>query len=1333
MNTTVRNYSIRLSAEGKRQLEADLRSLGKNGERSLKMIEGAARPATAGLKATNRASKDLKGGLRSLSGEIPALQRLGRLLGTTALAGGLAAFGRSSIDVAGQFEASMKRVEAATRAPVEVLERLRNAARDTGATTAFTAREAADAIEVLAKNGLDAEAILGGALKATVNLAGGLGAELAPAGDLVTDVMQQFRLEASELPAVADAIAGAALTSKFSFDDLRLAIGQAGGVVGSFGGDYQEFLTALSATASGFASGSDAGTSFKNFLQRLNPQSKEAATAMRELGLEFYNTDGSMKSMLEITGELEEGVKGLSDSARNSAFQSIFGTDAIRTALLLADTGAAGFQELAEALGQVSAEDQAEVRLQGLQGALREVNAAWEALQLTAADSGGLELAEDATRRLTEALRYLSENFEEVEEIAERVAQALIVYLVGRGVTLAVAKAVAMRAAYIELAGAVTGVGTAAQRGLAPISRLGAAARLLTGVLGGPLSLAITAASLAAFFVDIDRTSDALDAAESAANEGARALDAYREASRRAAEEQKTLGGEVSEATRKMLEQSRAQLQQALTDAQLAYNEARGLLSGRAFDSSGIDDFARQLSTQGRLRGDDRSSLEAVLFRTDEQNDFMISISETARALEAGKIDARAFLAEFDQLRAIGSDLETVRDVLLDAVDSGAALAGDEVLGRMVDIARETGLFADELARVDAATNEQDLAAAFFDLINAITEAAEAGKLLRSEGLSGFRENIEQLADTEAAVDELNDALQGNLDLSEEIDGSRPFDSTEESATEAAAAVKKLISAHGEYVRTRQASVAVSETGEGIIKALSGTTDGREATAVLLRRLESFIPTPEWDVNALRIGYGSDTITLPDGSSKEVVEGMRISVEEANRDLYRRIGEFQSTVVRQIGSDRFSSFTAAQQAALNSIAYNYGSLPKRILDEVRGGTNADIAEAIRGLGGDNKGINRGRRNTEAAIFSRIIGVGAQEEAFIKDAEEAERKAKEAAAELTAERAEQAETLQRLLEIGDDQIAQLELEASLAGKSAGEQARLRFMFEQLTAAKKAGIDPEKQLTQDGRLLIDVYREQADALAARTAAQEQSKQATEKSAEDLEASKDAVRSAFDNLKPGGEGAMAAIDEIASYITGRLWELAFDPVWETLGGLLDDLFSGLAAGFGTPAPAVEVAAPGNANGGSIPGYAGGGGFPMVRRAAGQLTGAGGKRQDNHLFWGSAGEFMQPAASVDYYGPAFMEAVRQRRFPKFADGGGLGRSVRDGMSGGGASSFGIGKFVIENHGAPIEAEAPRMDGNGDFRLVIRESVRAELRAGSYQREFREAYGLSKTPKRRT
>ncbi|GLO70348.1 hypothetical protein MACH17_18650 [Phaeobacter inhibens] len=156
--------------------------------------------------------------------------------------------------------------------------------------------------------------------------------------------------------------------------------------------------------------------------------------------------------------------------------------------------------------------------------------------------------------------------------------------------------------------------------------------------------------------------------------------------------------------------------------------------------------------------------------------------------------------------------------------------------------------------------------------------------------------------------------------------------------------------------------------------------DGGEGadTLSLLREFEGFREGTYWDVNAHRLGYGSDTITLEDGTVRRVKKGDRVSRTDAERDLARRVsGEFEPIVQKAIGSDRFNSMTKGQRAAVTSIAYNYGRIPDRIAGALRSGDAAAAAEAIRGLGGDNDGINRKRRNREADIF--LSGGGGQDQ------------------------------------------------------------------------------------------------------------------------------------------------------------------------------------------------------------------------------------------------------------------------------------------------------------------------------------------------------------------
>lgn len=155
---------------------------------------------------------------------------------------------------------------------------------------------------------------------------------------------------------------------------------------------------------------------------------------------------------------------------------------------------------------------------------------------------------------------------------------------------------------------------------------------------------------------------------------------------------------------------------------------------------------------------------------------------------------------------------------------------------------------------------------------------------------------------------------------------------------------------------------------------VSGTFGGApadplELTKRLLRQKEGFIDTPRWDVNAHRVGYGSDTITNPDGTVRAVKPGDKITREQAEADLDRRIPEFQGTIIGQIGGEAWQKLTPNAQAALTSMAYNYGSLPSKVVAAAKTGSGAEIAKAISDPEylAHNKGVNANRRLDEARI------------------------------------------------------------------------------------------------------------------------------------------------------------------------------------------------------------------------------------------------------------------------------------------------------------------------------------------------------------------------------
>lgn len=149
---------------------------------------------------------------------------------------------------------------------------------------------------------------------------------------------------------------------------------------------------------------------------------------------------------------------------------------------------------------------------------------------------------------------------------------------------------------------------------------------------------------------------------------------------------------------------------------------------------------------------------------------------------------------------------------------------------------------------------------------------------------------------------------------------------------------------------------------------------GESAAAQMVKGFEGFISTAKWDVNAYRVGFGSDTVTRANGEIEKVTKDTVVTLADAQRDLERRLVEFQDGIQKAVGIETWKSLNDGQQAALTSIAYNYGELPKRIVDAINNGGGPEaVAQAIAALGSDNKGINKGRRQQEAQAF--LSGTG----------------------------------------------------------------------------------------------------------------------------------------------------------------------------------------------------------------------------------------------------------------------------------------------------------------------------------------------------------------------
>ena len=317
----------------------------------------------------------------------------------TALVGVGAAITKISVDgvrMAADLEAQISSIAAVMGETKDAVEPLKDLILDLGLdpNLKVDAQEAADAIEMLARNGLKMDEILGGAARSTVLLANATGAQFGTAADIATDVMAQFNISAAEMNTAVNGITSVVTNSKFSIDDYGLAIAQAGGVAGSVGVEFDDFNTTIAAISPLFASGSDAGTSFKTFLQRLEPDTKPAREAMAEIGLlteegtsKFFDANGALRDMSEIAVLLNSSLAGLSEQQRNAALQAIFGTDAMRAAIGLMESGTVVYTDAATAARELGVSQDA------VNAVIADGVTQYEALQLTMAKTDAVEAA----------------------------------------------------------------------------------------------------------------------------------------------------------------------------------------------------------------------------------------------------------------------------------------------------------------------------------------------------------------------------------------------------------------------------------------------------------------------------------------------------------------------------------------------------------------------------------------------------------------------------------------------------------------------------------------------------------------------------------------------------------------------------------------------------------------------------------------------------------------------------------------------------------------------------------------------------------------------------
>ena len=273
-----------------------------------------------------------------------------------------------------------------------------------GAKTKFSATEAAEGYQYMAMAGWKTEDMLNG-LPGIMNLAAASGEDLGTTSDIVTDALTAMGLSASDSAHFADVLAAASSNSNTNVSMMGETFKYAAPLAGALGYNIEDLAQAIGLMANSGIKSTQAGTSLRSILTRLADPPKDCAAAMEQYGISMTNSDGTMKSLMEVMENMRDSLGGLDEQEQASAASAIGGQEAMSGLLAIVNASESDFDKLAAAIDNSdgSAEKMAETMQNNLQGKITILKSALEGVGIAAFEKFQKPL-EDAVDKVTEAV-----------------------------------------------------------------------------------------------------------------------------------------------------------------------------------------------------------------------------------------------------------------------------------------------------------------------------------------------------------------------------------------------------------------------------------------------------------------------------------------------------------------------------------------------------------------------------------------------------------------------------------------------------------------------------------------------------------------------------------------------------------------------------------------------------------------------------------------------------------------------------------------------------------------------------------------------------------------
>lgn len=361
---------------------------------------------TFGTEVDESGLKKALGNIGSLAGKGLAAVGTATTAALAATTTGLVTLGKQSIETTRQFDSSMSQIAATLGLTSEEIENNINGAGDTfdslrakalqmGSETNFTAKQAAEGLNILAMSGYDAESSIA-MIEDVLHLAAAGSMDLATASGYVSGSMKGFADSTKDAAYYADLMAKGATLANTSVPQLGDALSGAAAVASSYGQSADSVTISLLRLAEQGVVGSAASTELAAAMKNLYAPTQQAADALKEVGVSAFDENGNFRDFNTVVNELysslnalgDDGLPKYTDAQKTAYAQTIFGIQGFNAYNQMVVTSTEKQEEWAKALADSSGEasKQYATMTDNLQGDLDILGSAFDGLKIAIGD-----------------------------------------------------------------------------------------------------------------------------------------------------------------------------------------------------------------------------------------------------------------------------------------------------------------------------------------------------------------------------------------------------------------------------------------------------------------------------------------------------------------------------------------------------------------------------------------------------------------------------------------------------------------------------------------------------------------------------------------------------------------------------------------------------------------------------------------------------------------------------------------------------------------------------------------------------------------------------------